>query len=190
MLAKRTRREFWTLHPLAEIPLRGWSAEASKAVWWTPADIKTAHRRASFLANNRVVFNIKGNDYRLVVALTVSVPAEPTAAMHELARAIAPVSGSGIGVRYRGQVSLGSINWTRASWTIIFSDIHLTNSRTLAIIPATAPAARSLVRTADPTDRGLIVGSAVRRSAAGRSDDQGLQSGRLADISATQSSGG
>jgi mRNA-degrading endonuclease HigB of HigAB toxin-antitoxin module len=94
----RTRREFWTLHPLAEIPLRGWSAEASKAVWWTPADIKTAHRRASFLANNRVVFNIKGNDYRLVVALTVSVPTEPTAAMHELARAIAPVSGSGIGV--------------------------------------------------------------------------------------------
>ena len=65
----RTRREFWTLHPLAEIPLRGWYTQASKAVWWTPADIKTAQRRASFLANIRVVFNIKGNDYRLVVAV-------------------------------------------------------------------------------------------------------------------------
>jgi mRNA interferase HigB len=65
----RTLREFWTLHPLAEIPLRGWYAEASKAVWRTPADIKMAHRSASFLANNRVVFNIKGNDYRLVVAV-------------------------------------------------------------------------------------------------------------------------
>ncbi|MBP7468763.1 MAG: type II toxin-antitoxin system HigB family toxin [Thauera sp.] len=40
-----------------------------RATWRTPADIKAAHRNASFLANNRVVFNIKGNDYRLVVAV-------------------------------------------------------------------------------------------------------------------------
>ncbi|WP_398309537.1 type II toxin-antitoxin system HigB family toxin [Zoogloea sp.] len=37
--------------------------------WTTPADIKAAHRNASFLANKRVVFNIKGNDYWLVVAV-------------------------------------------------------------------------------------------------------------------------
>lgn len=69
ILALRTLREFWTRHPLAEMPLRGWYAEASRAGWRTPADIKAAHRSASFLANHRVVFNIKGNDYRLVVAV-------------------------------------------------------------------------------------------------------------------------
>ena len=65
----RTLREFWTQHPQAEIPLRSWYAEASKAEWRTPADIKAAHRAASFLPHQRVVFNIKGNDYRLVVAV-------------------------------------------------------------------------------------------------------------------------
>lgn len=39
----------------------------SRSDWETPADIKEAYRNASFAANNRVVFNIKGNDYRLVV---------------------------------------------------------------------------------------------------------------------------
>ena len=69
VIALRTLREFWTRHPPAEAPLRGWYAEASRADWRTPADIKSAHHTASFLANNRVVFNIKGNDYRLVVAV-------------------------------------------------------------------------------------------------------------------------
>jgi len=46
---------------------RAWYALASRADWETPADIKEAYRSASFTANNRVVFNIKGNDYRLVV---------------------------------------------------------------------------------------------------------------------------
>jgi mRNA interferase HigB len=67
--ALRTLREFWIKHPQAETPLRGWYAEASRADWRTPADIKAVHRAASFLANNRVVFNIKGNDYRLVAAV-------------------------------------------------------------------------------------------------------------------------
>lgn len=44
-----------------------WYALASRAQWKSPADIKEAYRHASFTANNRVVFNIKGNDYRLVV---------------------------------------------------------------------------------------------------------------------------
>ena len=62
-------REFWKKHPQAQIPLRNWFAEASRAGWKSPAEIKDAHRNASFLANRRVVFNIKGNDYRLVVAV-------------------------------------------------------------------------------------------------------------------------
>jgi mRNA interferase HigB len=69
IISVKTLREFWISHPQAETPLRGWYAEASHAEWRTPADIKQAHGNASFLPNNRVVFNIKGNDYRLVVAV-------------------------------------------------------------------------------------------------------------------------
>jgi len=53
--------------PQAEIPLRAWFADASRATWKTPADIKAALRNASFVGSNRVVFNINGNDYRLIV---------------------------------------------------------------------------------------------------------------------------
>lgn len=69
VIAVGTLREFWKKHPQAEVPLRSWYAEASRAEWKSPAAIKAAHRNASFLANNRVVFNIKGNDYRLIVVV-------------------------------------------------------------------------------------------------------------------------
>jgi mRNA interferase HigB len=42
-----------------------WLAEAKAATWRTPADIKARYANASILANNRVVFNLKGNKYRL-----------------------------------------------------------------------------------------------------------------------------
>jgi mRNA interferase HigB len=60
---------FWEKHPDAESPLRAWYIEARRANWKSPQDIKTAYRTASILRNNRVVFNIKGNTYRLVVAV-------------------------------------------------------------------------------------------------------------------------
>ncbi|MEO7557741.1 MAG: type II toxin-antitoxin system HigB family toxin [Gammaproteobacteria bacterium] len=69
IIALSRLREFWERHPQAEIPLRSWYADASRATWKSPSDIKAAYRNASFLAGNRVVFNIKGNDYRLVVAV-------------------------------------------------------------------------------------------------------------------------
>ena len=69
VIAIGTLREFWRKHADAEVPLRVWFAEASRAQWRTPAEIKASHRNASFMANNRVVFNIKGNEYRLVVAV-------------------------------------------------------------------------------------------------------------------------
>lgn len=69
VIAISTLREFWEKHPQAEIPLRSWFADASRADWKTPNDIKAAHRNASFVGSNRVVFNIKGNDYRLIVAV-------------------------------------------------------------------------------------------------------------------------
>lgn len=69
IIALGTLRDFWKRHPDAEVPLRAWYAAASRAQWTRPADIKDAYRSASFLANNRVVFNLKGNDYRLVAAV-------------------------------------------------------------------------------------------------------------------------
>lgn len=53
----------------AEPALTAWYDEARKAKWTTPADIKAQYANASVIANNRVVFNIKGNDYRLIVAV-------------------------------------------------------------------------------------------------------------------------
>ena len=69
ILALRALREFWSRRPDAERPLRAWYALASRAEWRSPVDVKSAYRNASFIANNRVVFNIKGNEYRLVVAV-------------------------------------------------------------------------------------------------------------------------
>jgi mRNA interferase HigB len=69
VVAVKALREFWLKNPDAEQPLRAWYDEASHANWAQPADIKAQYRNASILKNRRVVFNIKGNDYRLVVAL-------------------------------------------------------------------------------------------------------------------------
>lgn len=69
IIALGTLREFWKKHSDAEIPLRSWYAAASRAEWRNPADVKAAYRSASFIANSRIVFNIKGNDYRLVTAV-------------------------------------------------------------------------------------------------------------------------
>ncbi len=69
IIARKTLQAFWQTHPDVEQPLRSWFAKASQANWQTPGDIKADYRNASFIANNRVVFNIKGNNYRLVVAI-------------------------------------------------------------------------------------------------------------------------
>ncbi len=69
VVAVSTLKAFWSHHPDAEQPLKAWYEEASNASWNQPADIKNQYRSASVLKNRRVVFNIKGNDYRLVVAI-------------------------------------------------------------------------------------------------------------------------
>ena len=53
--------------------MKAWHDEAKAATWKSPQDIKNAYRNASFVANNRVVFNIKGNDHRLIVAVAYQV---------------------------------------------------------------------------------------------------------------------
>lgn len=62
-------RSFWQTHPDAEQPLLAWVDEIRKAVWKRPDQIKQQYRNASVLKNRRVVFNIKGNNYRLVVSV-------------------------------------------------------------------------------------------------------------------------
>lgn len=69
VIALSTLRECWQKHPDAEVPSRAWYAIVRRALWRRPAEVKAAYRSASFAANNRVIFNIKGNDYRLVVAV-------------------------------------------------------------------------------------------------------------------------
>ncbi len=69
IISRKTLREFWERRQYAdaEQPLKAWFQEASKADWPSPAAIKAAHGNASIVANHRVVFNIGGNKYRLVV---------------------------------------------------------------------------------------------------------------------------
>lgn len=68
VIARRTLQEFWEAgHGDAEQPLRAWFAEASAANWLAMADIKLRYAHASVIDAERVVFNIGGNKYRLVV---------------------------------------------------------------------------------------------------------------------------
>ena len=67
IISKRTLVQFYEKHTQAKTPLEVWHQDAKKAEWKTPDDIKKVYSSASFLEDNRVVFNIKGNAYRLVV---------------------------------------------------------------------------------------------------------------------------
>jgi mRNA interferase HigB len=72
IIAKSPLRDFWELFPDAEEPLLAWYRETLKADWSTPAKVKEQYRSASMVGGNRVVFNVKGNDYRLVVSINYS----------------------------------------------------------------------------------------------------------------------
>ncbi|HXC91266.1 MAG TPA: type II toxin-antitoxin system HigB family toxin [Stellaceae bacterium] len=71
IIAVSALREFWSRpgRSDAEQPLRAWVSVAKAADWSRPAEIKATFRSADILANDRVVFNIGGNKYRLVVAV-------------------------------------------------------------------------------------------------------------------------
>lgn len=70
VVAKSTLREFWLKHADSEQALKSWYQEADKSIWKHPNDIKVEYPSASILANNRIVFNIKGNSYRLIVKIS------------------------------------------------------------------------------------------------------------------------
>jgi mRNA interferase HigB len=69
VIAKGTLRLFWEKHADCEQQLKSWYKETTEANWQNPKDIKHEYPSASFLADNRIVFNIKGNHYRLVVRI-------------------------------------------------------------------------------------------------------------------------
>ncbi|HEV2187621.1 MAG TPA: type II toxin-antitoxin system HigB family toxin [Stellaceae bacterium] len=67
VVALRTLKLFWAKHPQAERPLRTWYSLVSQAEWTGPADVRAQFGSADFVADNRVIFDIGGNKFRLVV---------------------------------------------------------------------------------------------------------------------------
>ena len=75
IISRKTLRGFWEKYPDAEAPLKAWYRVAKTAIWLTPTDIKAQYRNASFVGSDRVVFNIAGNNYRLVVRVNYAYQA-------------------------------------------------------------------------------------------------------------------
>lgn len=69
VISKKMLREFWEVHPDCKDQLKAWYNEAERAAWKSPEDIKREYPSASILKSKRVIFNIKGNAYRLVVRI-------------------------------------------------------------------------------------------------------------------------
>jgi mRNA interferase HigB len=69
VISKKILRNFWELHSDSEQQLKSWFQEASTNDWESPNKIKSEYPSASIIAGNRVVFNIKGNRYRLIVKI-------------------------------------------------------------------------------------------------------------------------
>ena len=71
VISRKTLRDFWEVqhHADAEAPLSAWFVEAEKAGWATLAAVKAQYASASVLKDGRVVFNIGGNKYCLVVRI-------------------------------------------------------------------------------------------------------------------------
>ncbi len=67
VIAKRTLRDFWIKHSDSEQQLTSWYRETEKAQWNSINELKNEYPNASILKDNRIVFNIKGNNYRLIV---------------------------------------------------------------------------------------------------------------------------
>ena len=69
VIAKKILRDFWNSHTDSEQQLKAWFQEVSNAQWKGPNKIKIQYPSASILTDNRVVFNIEGNHYRLIVKI-------------------------------------------------------------------------------------------------------------------------
>ena len=73
IVSVQTLRTYWEANPDVEQQLRAWHDEVISQKWEQPADIKARYASASILKKRRVVFNIKGNKYRLIVGVAPSL---------------------------------------------------------------------------------------------------------------------
>jgi mRNA interferase HigB len=69
IISRKALREFWTLHPDSEQALKSWYHEVKVATWETSAELTSRYPAASVINAKRVVFNIRGNNYRLIVEI-------------------------------------------------------------------------------------------------------------------------
>jgi len=67
IIAKKALRIFWEKHANSEQYLKTWYETTRISDWHSPKDVKKVYANASILSNNRVVFNIKGNTFRLII---------------------------------------------------------------------------------------------------------------------------
>jgi mRNA interferase HigB len=70
IFSRNTLKVYWEANPRSEQALKAWIAEARAAEWSCPADVKAKYGNASILKEGRVVFNICGNEFRLIVSIS------------------------------------------------------------------------------------------------------------------------
>jgi mRNA interferase HigB len=71
VIARRTLKQFWANHPRAKGPIRAWFAVVAKAQWANPTEIKRQFGgTVDFVSDNRAIFDLGGNKYRLVVHIS------------------------------------------------------------------------------------------------------------------------
>lgn len=73
LISRRKLIEFWTRYTDSEEQLKAWASEVEHADWKTPSDVKARYGTADILKGDRVVFNIKGNRYRLIVKIQYNI---------------------------------------------------------------------------------------------------------------------
>ena len=73
IIAERTIREYYEQHPQARVALEDWVSVVKKSQWRCFADIKTTFNSVDYVGNQHYVFNIKGNNYRLVVVIKFTI---------------------------------------------------------------------------------------------------------------------
>jgi len=69
IIAINTLREYWMTHPDTQQPLSEWYVKVSHAHWKSFNDMRKDFKSVDYVGNQRYVFNIKGNNYRLIVAV-------------------------------------------------------------------------------------------------------------------------
>jgi mRNA interferase HigB len=73
IISRKTLIEYWEKHPEIEQPLKAWFDEVINAKWISPNELKQQYHNASIVTSKRVVFNIHGNKYRLIVDIEYKI---------------------------------------------------------------------------------------------------------------------